>query len=71
MKEVVYESRQGRYTVGGLGTMTMEDAFEGWVCDPQHPCAHDKKDMVCFTYSEKHKVFVPWGRNSALNVVRN
>ena len=56
------------YKTGGLGKM-MCDEWQVWVC-MEHPCATDKNDRVCFTYSEAHHVFVPWGYNSLLNLLR-
>ena len=35
-----------------------------------HPCATDENDRVCFTFSEAHHVFVPWGYNNQLNILK-
>ena len=56
------------YKTGGLGKM-MRDGWQVWVC-VDHPCATDKKDRVCFTYSEEYHVFVPWGYNSHLKIFK-
>jgi len=56
------------YKTGGLGKM-MRDTWEVWVC-MEHPCATDKNDRVCFTFDEEHRVFVPWGYNSHLRILK-
>ena len=30
----------------------------------------DENDMVCFTFNEKHNIFVPWGFNSVVRAVK-
>jgi hypothetical protein len=59
----------GLYRTGGLGKLMTLTEYEVWVCVREHPCAQDENDMVCFTYNEKHKIFVPWGLNSDQNIV--
>ena len=56
----------GLYRTGGLGKLMTLTEYEVWVCVREHPCAQDENDMVCFTYNEKHKIFVPWGLNSVV-----
>jgi len=56
------------FATGGLGKK-MRDGWEVWVCAVAHPCVERKGDWACFTYFERHEVFVPWGFNSALNVM--
>ena len=36
--------------------MMTDFEWEVWVC-MEHPCATDKNERVCFTYSEAHYVF--------------
>jgi len=55
---------------GGLGKKQRAE-WKVWVCDAAHPCVERKGDWLCFTYSERHEVFVPWDFNSALRIVRN
>ena len=57
------------YRTGGLGKK-MSGAWQVWVCQGAHPCSDNKKDTVCFTYSEVHRVFVPWGYNSDLRILK-
>ena len=45
-------------------------AWKVWVCGAQLPCAIEEQDWVCFTYNEFHDVFVPWGYNRELLIVR-
>ena len=61
MWEEVLENKH-LYKTGGLGRK-MRDEWKVWVC-MEHPCATDENDRVCFTFSEEHRVFVPWGYNS-------
>lgn len=53
--------------------------WEVWVCYDvkygQHSCggpaagaAAGLDDAICFVYSEVHRVFLPWGYRSALNL---
>jgi len=49
----------GRFTTGGLGRHLLEDRFEVWVCDRGRACAAG--GVVCYTFSEEHRLFVPWG----------
>ena len=58
-------SMQGSFSTGGLGKLVTDFEWEVWVC-MDHPCATDKDDKVCFTFSEAHHVFVPWGYKSHL-----
>ena len=59
---------KGVMATGGLGKK-MRDGWEVWVCGVQLPCAYEAEDWVCYTYSEKHEVFVPWGYNLQLGLV--
>ena len=43
--------------------------WEVWVCVVAHPCVFDD-DLACFTYNEMKGVFVPWGLNSVIRVVK-
>ena len=56
------------YKTGGLGKK-LRDEWKVWVC-MEHACATDKTDRVCFTFSEEHRVFVPWGYNSHLHILK-
>jgi len=58
------------FATGGLGKLLRAE-WKVWVCAAAHPCVAREGDQACFTYSERHAVFVPWGFNSALRVVRN
>jgi hypothetical protein len=60
---------KGVVETGGLGEMMKKYEWEVWVCGAQLPCAYEAKDWVCYTYSEKHEVFVPWGYNLQLGLV--
>jgi hypothetical protein len=62
------KSHKVMFKTGGLGKK-MRLGWKVWVCSLSHPCGDDKNDLVCFTYSEFHHVFVPWGLNSELRVV--
>ena len=50
-----------RYETGGLGKMMVVDKWEVWLCDKQSPCK-SADEVICYTYSEEFKVFMPWGR---------
>ena len=56
------------YQTGGLGKHG-RDGWEVWVC-MEHPCCGEKKDNMCFTYSEVYHVFVPWGCNSDIGLMK-
>jgi Leucine-rich repeat (LRR) protein len=62
-------SMQVSFSTGGLGRLMTDSEWEVWVC-MEHPCATDKDDTVCFTYSEAHHVFVPWGYKSHLTFLK-
>lgn len=57
------------FAKGGLGKMMRDHQWEVWVCTSLHQCT-DGVDWMCFTYSEVHDVFVPWGLNSVLHVIK-
>ena len=61
---------KGVMETGGLGDLLIEDEWEAWVCGAQLPCAIQAQDWVCYTCSEKHEVFVPWGYNRKLGLVK-
>ena len=67
-----FEDCTSSFKTGGLGSLMVEDAFESWICVPDHPCAsnypHDQ--YFCFVYDEQRKLFVPWGENAELGLVR-
>jgi rhodanese-related sulfurtransferase len=50
-----------RFTTGGLGKLMAMDEFEVWLCDKQTPCTLANAE-VCYVFSERHLVFVPWGK---------
>ena len=58
------------FQTGGLGNKMRGPEWKVWVCGAQLPCAIEKHDWVCFTYNELHDVFVPWGYNRELLIVR-
>jgi len=62
-------SMKGSFSTGGLGKLMTDFEWEVWVC-MEHPCATDKGDRVCFTFSEAHHAFVPWRYKSHLNVLK-
>ena len=62
-------SMQVSFSTGGLGRLMTDSEWEVWVC-MEHPCATDTDDRVCFTYSEAHHVFVPWGYKSHLTFLK-
>ena len=41
-----------------------------WMCAADLACSAREGDRVCFTFSERHQVFVPWGYNSDLEIVK-
>jgi len=59
------------FKTGGLGKKTTPDQWEVWVCDINHPSVRGGGDSMCFTFSEENHVFVPWGLNSVLRVVKS
>ena len=60
---------KGVMVTGGLGDLLVADEWEAWVCGAQLPCALERRDWVCFSYNEVHRVFVPWGCNRQLDLV--
>ena len=58
------------FQTGGLGRKMRGDEWKVWVCGAQLSCALEISDWVCFTYNEFHDVFVPWGYNRELLIVR-
>jgi len=70
------EEEYSKYRTGGLGKLMTMDKYEVWLCslsaatalDSALPCMIPVGDAICFTYSEEHRIFVPWGLNSALNL---
>jgi len=61
---------KGVMETGGLGNLMKEYEWEAWVCGAQLPCALQAQDWVCYTYNEKYEVFVPWGYNLELGLVK-
>ncbi len=62
---------------GGLGKLLVEDEWEVWVCGNRGLCEGGDEmlgggavdtDAVCFVYSERHRLFVPWGLRSKLRI---
>jgi len=60
---------KGMFHTGGLGKKRCPPVWEVWVCVVAHPCVFDD-DLACFTYNEMKGVFVPWGLNSVIRVVK-
>ena len=56
------------FAMGGLGKKLMAE-WKVWMCAADVPCAV-RGDLVCFTFSERHRVFVPWGYNSQLKIMK-
>lgn len=50
-----------------------KDEYEVWVCtlEPLDNCVTRPNDAMCFTFNEQHEVFVPWGYNSELRIIRD
>jgi hypothetical protein len=63
------KSMRGLFKTGGLGDLMIEHHWEVWVCPIQHVCGMHG-DLVCFSYSEIYSVFVPWGYNCQLDLVK-
>ena len=59
----------GQFFYGWIRQVDDDFEWEVRVC-MEHPCATDKNDRVCFTYSEAHHVFVPWGYKSHLTFLK-
>jgi len=69
------EEVYARYRTGGLGKLMRADQFEVWICSLQPApdssplsCSIPQGDVMCYTFSEVHHVFVPWGLNSELKL---
>ena len=58
----------GSWRTGGLGALMQSPRYEVWLCERGHPCSGGD-DAFCFVYDEQMKVFVPWGRNSQLQLI--
>jgi len=69
-KDVRGGSKRKILQTGALGQRMVEYEWEVWVCGAQLPCALEKGDWVCFTYNEVHHVYVPWGYNLNLQIMR-
>jgi len=61
---------KARFYTGGLGKLMTNDKWEVWVCQVDHACSATENDRVCFTYSEEHHVFVPWGYSRHLHIFK-
>ena len=70
-KDVRSGSKRNILQTGALGQRIVEHEWEVWVCGAQLPCALEKGDWVCFTYNEVHHVYVPWGYNLDLRIMRD
>ena len=57
------------FTAGGLGKKLTAE-WKVWMCAADVPCSAREGDLVCFTFSERHQVFVPWGYNSDLKIIK-
>ena len=65
-----YKEHTIEYRQGGLGKLTVTGRFETWACIKGHPCASDLTDVhFCFVWEQVEKKFIPWGPNSALNLL--
>ena len=57
------------FKTGGLGRKIVDGKFEVWVCLSDHySCSEQVDDALCFTFSEQHNVFVPWGFSKELSM---
>jgi len=60
---------------GGLGQLMYTNGtltpYEVWLCVWDEGCAQGTDDAFCFAFNENEEVFVPWGYNSELGLVRN
>ncbi len=46
--------------------------IEVWVCSRPDRCAtSEEEDFMCYVFDEQEHVFLPWGRNSELKVVKH
>ena len=57
------------FTAGWLGKKLTAE-WKVWMCAADVPCSAREGDLVCFTFSERHQVFVPWGYNSDLEIIK-
>ena len=57
------------FAVGGLGRKLMPE-WKVWMCAADLACSAREGDRVCFTFSERHQLFVPWGYNSDLEIAK-
>ena len=55
---------------GGLGRLMIPDLFEVWICSRHDLCAPGGDDFMCYVFDEKRSIFVPWGKNSELHLVK-
>jgi hypothetical protein len=49
------------WRTGRLGALIVSPRYEVWLCEQGHPCGDG--------YDEQMEIFVPWGRNSQLQLV--
>jgi len=62
------------FVTGGLGPLMTKDKFEVWVCLRGHPCLLEAgvnpapADLMCFVYDEASRRFIPWDKQSSLNL---
>ena len=65
-----YKENTINWRQGGLGRLRVKGRFETWVCIKGHPCASDlTDDHFCFVWEQVEKKFIPWGPNTALNLL--
>ena len=55
------------WSTGGLGKKMVNYEFEVWLCTTLSSCGGAGGE-VCFTFSERHEIFVPWGYACELEV---
>ena len=56
---------------GGLGRKMIPNKIEVWVCSRPDRCATSEEDFMCYVFDEQEHVFLPWGRNSELKIVKH
>jgi len=57
------------YYQGSLGMRSVSGMFETYACIRADPCALGPTDYFCYVYHEVEHRFVPWGPNTALQIV--
>jgi hypothetical protein len=64
------KTRNPDLVTGGLGRLMIPDKFEVWICSRHDLCAPGGDDFMCYVFDEKRSIFVPWGKNSELQLVK-